>query len=143
MPTTPANLNPLEHLALSKVDLPKQVRQQIDPGDYEVDTVVRIRGSIGVGADYVQTVSAAVPWRDLFLAALAEIDPRRRRTFVGEYLRASEAGQPAEVNVEALAEEVHGLCAAILGTSERVCAGKTRAHLKVEALEAAVLEEVA
>lgn len=137
--TNVSDLTPVELFALSKID-GKKVRKMIQPGHHEISMVVRVRGTLGVGEDYVQTISPAVPWRDLFLAALSQMAPAHRRMFVEDYLRHSEEGLPAIVNRDALEAEVEDMAREIMGTTERVCNGKTRASLTVEALDAIVLE---
>ena len=137
------NLEPAELFVLCKIDNKKdraKARSQIEPGDHEIDLVVRVRGTLGVGEDYLQTVSPAVPWRDLFLAALSQMTESHRAMFVRDFMTHSDDG-PAQVNRDALAEEVETLAEQIVGTTERMCSGKTRANLVIDALQATVVEQ--
>lgn len=137
MTNTIMNLEPAELFALCKIDNKKdraKVRSQIDPGDHEIDMVVRVRGTLGVGEDYVQAFSPAVPWRDLFLAALSQMTEAHRGMFVRDFMTHSDDG-PAQVNRDALAEEVEALAQQIVGTTERMCSGKTKASLMIDALQ--------
>lgn len=55
-------LEALELLALSKFDESKKVRDAIEAGEYEVDEIVRISGSVKVGEDHEARVVASIPW---------------------------------------------------------------------------------
>lgn len=134
MTNTLIDIEPIEQLALHKIELNKATRKKIDPGSYPVDLVVHITGTIGVGEDYEQTISPAVPWRGLFLAVVSQMAPVLREAIVRDYLEKSDRG-PATVNEDALADDVTALADAIMGTSKRTCNGKTRASLNVVVLE--------
>lgn len=127
------NLEPEELFSLSKLD-GKQSRDLLKPGLYTLDFVVRAEGQLTVGEDYEQRMSPAVPWRDLFLAALTEIPARRRETFVRSYLENSVNG-PAVVRHDALGQAVQDIAAEIVGTAVQHCRGKTRlTKMNLEAL---------
>lgn len=134
MATKLTNLNPVEVLALGKIELDKKIRAEIAPGTYDVDFAVRVRGTVGVGEDYTARISAAVPWKDMLLAALSQMAPAHRRAFVRDFLAASADGEPATVNKDAILDEVEKLAEEIVGTTERVCSGKTRASLTADAV---------
>ncbi len=61
--TKPKKLAVHELLALSKFDKSKKVRADVSPGEYDIDVVVRIVGSIRVGEDYDAEVTASIPWQ--------------------------------------------------------------------------------
>lgn len=50
-------------LAVSKFNQAKAVRDDVDAGDYEIDVLVRLHGSIRVGEDHEAEVTAAIPWQ--------------------------------------------------------------------------------
>ena len=55
----------IKEIALSKFKPSKNSRDSVEPGEYEVDMTVRVKGSVRVGEDYEQVVSMSIPYRQL------------------------------------------------------------------------------
>ncbi len=124
-----AELTSLEALALSKTKIADKQRGECPTGTHEVDFLVRVRGQVTIGEDYEQTVSPAVPWRDMLLVALSQMAPAHREAFVRGFL---ESGMPADVKTDDLKDEVESLAAGILETTRKTCRGKTSAKLSLQ-----------
>ena len=123
-------INAVESLAVAKVVDAKDVREEVLPGKYDVDVVVRIKGSIKVGEDYTQNVPAAArPWALLALA-LSKLNGVTIDSLTREALGLSE---DQEKEIKAKAEES---IQSIKDTTERKCKGKVTTNLEVEKVEA-------
>lgn len=117
-------------------------RNQLSPGEYDVDVTVRVSGTIRVGEDYEKTVpNKAKPW-NIVVAALTEIN--RLRNAAGEtgidldkLVAAAESLDSDAVNkAQAKAEEA----AASLKEATRTTAkGPVTAKLDVVRLDATPL----
>ena len=75
MGTIATNLTAVQLLALAKFKPADGVREQVEPGDYDVDLILSIHGTVKVGEDYHQNIADRQPWKDLFFAALSRMDP--------------------------------------------------------------------
>lgn len=76
----------IEALAVSKA-LPSKIlreaRGDLEPGEYEVDTTVRVTGKVRVGEDYETTVpNKAKPW-NLVTTLLTELNTLREASGMG------------------------------------------------------------
>lgn len=79
-------LAPHELLSLKKVKFPKVPRDEVEPGEYEVDFLVRVQGSIRVGEDYeARQPQKANPWK-LLRVALSKLNSATVDTIVQEAL---------------------------------------------------------
>jgi hypothetical protein len=63
-----------ELLALSRYDVAKKIRDQVEPGDYDVDVEVRVHGTIRVGEDHEAEVTAAIPWQRVCAVLLDKLN---------------------------------------------------------------------
>lgn len=61
------------------------------PGEYHVDTLVRIIGSVRIGEDYQQAVTASIPWQRLFEVALSKLNNATLESIVREAVDGSES----------------------------------------------------
>ena len=62
MPALTYGLSPIEQLALSKIDLPKKVRDLAPVGkDQRVDFIVHVRGAVEVQPDYEKAPAQQIP----------------------------------------------------------------------------------
>lgn len=69
-------MKPYETLFLSKaVSASKKDREAVQPGKYEVDLTVNIRGTMTVGEDFEKTES--VPYATILAALIQEAGPRK------------------------------------------------------------------
>lgn len=126
------NLQPIEHLALSKVKLPDKVRDGLAPGAYPVDAVVRITGEVRVGEDHPQKGKLSVPWAQMLLSALAGLTTEERAEFVRVSMGTQEDYSELQIEIEDLVRS-------IAPPRTYMARGKTTAKLDVEALDKAVV----
>ena len=64
-------------IALSKVIKDKEqksARNELQPGDYEVDFLARITGSFKVGQDFEKTPTVKIPWTLVCAVALSHLN---------------------------------------------------------------------
>lgn len=96
-------LNATETVAIAKAISSKELkaaRDAMDPGVYDFDLSVSVRGSFEILPDKESAVSASIPFRELFLH-LANKTPRRT---VEKVVREVMAGE-TDAHAAALAEE--------------------------------------
>lgn len=123
-------LSPVENLALAKCDLSKKRRGEIAPGDYNVDIIVRICGTVKVGEDY--EARETVPWKDLLLTILSNMDSEKAWDRIQVAKNMIGAGlKPDDRIAEATAAD--------FGLTTKACKGKTTAKLEVEALQGVIV----
>lgn len=78
--------------------------------------------SVRKGADYVQAVNAAIPWRGIALSLLSEVAPNHRIKKVRDTIEGINNGVTMYDETES--EEVEDSLHAILKTVNRACKGK-------------------
>lgn len=81
-------LTNLETLAVAKCvksTALKQARDGVEPGKYEVNSLVRISGEVRVGEDYEAKKTAAMPQKKMLLAAL-KLNGVSVKKFMREYI---------------------------------------------------------
>jgi len=76
----------------------KEARKELKPGNYEIDTFVRVFGSLTVGEDFEQNKTASMPQTKMLLAALM-LNGTSIKAFVRRYLD-GEFKIPAEKEAE-------------------------------------------
>lgn len=124
------HMTAVELAALGKFKLNSADRSLIEPGTYDVDTVLSIHGTITVGHDYTQKRTSSMPWQDLFFAALSRMShPIDREALV----RVVESGGLLTV-MGGNAEEIHGYEERLLKKTERTCKGRVTATLTAEGI---------
>lgn len=85
-------MTPIELLALTRllVSQKNEIRDQVSPGEYNVDFNVHVRGNIKVEADVVRRATVNVPWTEAYalfrLVALQGLDELIARVDGGEVL---------------------------------------------------------
>lgn len=90
-----------ETIAVSKAvasKAEKAARSELEPGEYMIDALVRIFGTVKVGEDYEQNKTAAMPQTKMLLAALM-LNGTSVKAFVRRYLD-GEFQVPAEKEAE-------------------------------------------
>lgn len=122
-----ANLNPVELLALSKFDLSKDVREDVAPGDYKVDEVVRVRGSIKVGNDHEANIAARVPWQKLVAVLLDKVNGATIESVVAEALAADLDADDVKARAEAA-------IATLVDSTRSIRKGAVKVNLIVESV---------
>jgi len=117
-------MEPIQALAFSKFSLGK-ARDAVGPGEYDVNVLVRVKGSVKVGNDYGQRmVATANPWK-LLGVALSKLNG----VSVDSIVREAEANG---LNDEAIKAQAAVAIAAVKGPTEKTCKGKVTAKLTFE-----------
>lgn len=94
------NLSPEQLHALAVAGKPAaKVRDQLQPGDYQIDALVRIKGQLQVGHPQPCSSSSSVPAPLLLAAVLSQFGPRKRIAIVDQIL-ATIAADAGAVNVD-------------------------------------------
>jgi hypothetical protein len=76
----------------------KSAKAAIRAGDHAVDVVVRVRGTLSKGKDYEQRVTAAMPMKDMLIAAV-KLNGISMEKFMEQYLD-SAAGLTTDITDE-------------------------------------------
>ena len=128
--------SPAALLALSKVELPKEVATgfEPEPGNYEVDLVVRISGTISVGKPFERANTASVPWMQLALLAMSKLNGATIEGLVEETLAAMDSGIPIDASNE-IAQRAKAAVEKLKVATVQTVRGQTRATLFVEECE--------
>lgn len=106
-------------LALAKAfDEPKN---RPTPGEYRVDTLVRIVGTVKVGEDYEQTVTASIPWQRLFEVALSKLNGVTIESIVRDALDSKESPE--------IKEAVQNAVSKLKAGAIRECKGKVTTNI--------------
>ena len=132
-------------LALSKV-LPaaflKTSRDEVSPGTYEVDFLVRVFGSLKIGEDYEQSITSKVKPLDLWLATLDLLAPHITAALLRRISERAVSGNAGETirqdaTLKAGTEEALAL---VRSMTVSACKGKITTKLHCEAVEATVYD---
>jgi hypothetical protein len=110
-------------LALSKYE-DKKARGKVKAGEYDIDALVRIVGSMVVREDYTQSISAAVPWQKLACVLFSKLNGVTLESVLREAL-------DADLDTEAMTNAAKVAVAKIVERTTQPCKG--RVELKVEA----------
>lgn len=121
--------SPLNLIALSKAIDKKDIdasRDQLEPGSYTIDAVVRIAGTLTIGNDYEQHIVArADPWK-LLAVALSKLN----RATIDSLVKAAENLSDDEASkIKHHADES---IKKIKNATKKVCKGKVTPRLAVE-----------
>jgi len=118
----------------------KAARDGVEPGAYDVDLLVRVRGGIKVGEDYEQSLTQKVKPVDLWLATLdllAEHVTESLIRRIAERAASGDAGRSIrrEENLKAATESALAL---VREVTRSTCKGKVTTALTAETVEADV-----
>jgi len=116
----------LNALALSKFSLSKKTRAAVKPGEYEVDELVRVLGTIRVGEDYDQDIVAKIPWITLLGVALSKLNGVSIKSLVREAFAAK------GIDEEKIKSEAQAAIDAIKKLGKTPCKGKVTASLSFD-----------
>lgn len=119
-------LEPIQQLVLSKMTLPRKVRDQITPGEYEGALDVRLRYGFTVGEDYHSPVNA--PWMKLLCVAFSKLNVDTQNSIIRTVLDDDIDDMVAEIS-KSVKERVASL------RPERECKGKVTGKVFVTACE--------
>lgn len=123
MELTDIHILALSRLFDSRCKQSKEARQEIEPGEYDIDMTVRVQGSLSVGEDYSQEIVAkADPW-----ALLAVALDKLNGTTVEALVR--DSGEIAKAEVVKVKEQTKAAMEALKGRTETDCKGKVQASL--------------
>ena len=67
-----------------------EARKGLTLGDHEVNCLVRVQGSIRVGADITKTVPARIDWTGIACLALSKLNGVTMESIVQEYLNSDD-----------------------------------------------------
>lgn len=139
-----SNLSPTQELVLSKFDIAKATRAQIQPGDYAEHFYVRVDGAVKVGKDYESEVAQSVPWQQLCGYLLTKVNGQTRDKLVREFAEAWKAtGGEVEVQDGQVSGEAEAAIKAILGSTKKTCSGKVTGTCVVQVVTVEQLEVAA
>lgn len=113
-------------LALSKFDKAKTVRDDVEPGDYEIDVLVRLHGSIRVGEDHDAEVTASIPWQRVAAVLFDKLNGVTVESVLSEALGDVD---DSEIKAEAVAA-----MRALKGSTLKTCKGKVTTKLAIDEL---------
>lgn len=116
-------LNAVDALAASKFKLPKDARNQVQPGEYPINMTVQVVGSIKVGEDYTGKVTAALPMQKLFMAVASNLSTER----LEQILRNIDKIDDKEV--EEFSARIQGVWEKLAETTTKPCKGKVTSDL--------------
>ena len=85
----------------------KAASKELEPGQYDVDLIVRVLGSFTKGQDFEQNLTAKVNWQLAFALALSKVNKETRAKIVDTVIAAMANGKDSDEN-NALAEQVKG-----------------------------------
>jgi len=106
-----------------------EAREAIAPGQYRVETTVRISATCSVGEDFRRRQTQTVPWQELFALALSKLNGVTAESLVREFMT---AGAPATAEIK---QQVTEAIEAIRGTTWEEQRGMVRlTDLEVEVL---------
>lgn len=114
----------------------KTARDEVKPGEYLVDQTVRIRGTLTVGEDYDQRITAAIPVWELLALALSKLNGVTVNALVHEHTTLSQDGADpgAAERLEAVKASAREAVDKIKGTSLQRCKGKVTTALTAEVI---------
>ena len=125
-------IDPKNMLAILKYKVEETVfADAVDPGEYAIDFVCRIRGTMRKGADHTARISAAVPWQQLFAVAMSKLNGVTVESIVEEALKGN--GRIAALAADAK-ERAQAAVDQLVGETERTVRGAVRVALEVEEL---------
>ena len=129
-------LTAIETLALSKATTTKgakEARAEIKAGEYTVNKMIRLRGTVKVGEDYEQNKTASMPQQKMLIAAL-KLNGVSIKAFMRQYLDgAYEVAKEDEAELKMIWDE---LADNFVDTFD----GKVTTKLEVEGVEDVEME---
>ncbi len=115
-----------ELLALSKYNRSSKVREDVEPGEYDIDVIVRLHGTMKVGADYESEVQS-IPWKKVAAILFDKMDGVGIEGVISEALGA--------VDDSRIGEAASAAMSALGSSTRKVCSGKVTHRLVAEAIE--------
>lgn len=110
---------------------------------FPVDSLVRIRGTVEVGADQEKRVAAKVPWQKLCAVLLDRVRQLGGPVEVGDVLSVVMQGNgKLEAAAEELGEAATAAMAALLGSTTQLVRGPVKVHVTVEEVSLPTSERV-
>lgn len=100
------------------------------PGEYSVDTVVRVRGTLRKGEDYTQNiVQKACPWT-LLTMALSHVNKETREHILSEGIAA--IVEDREIDTTEIKGSVERAMQKLAKKTQTVCSGKVTSDLTID-----------
>jgi hypothetical protein len=107
----------------------KGARKGVEPGSYNVDQLVRIKGEVRIGEDHEAMVAASAPWRDIAISLLGKVNSAVRAKTLREILEAGEPCDAAELKAE-----VEDAVREVMGTTVKTVSGRMTGSVEMEVL---------
>lgn len=113
-------------LAVSKFTKAKAVRDDVEPGDYEIDVLVRLHGSIRVGEDHEAEVTAEIPWQRVAAVLFDKLNGVTIESVLSEAL--------GDVDLDGIKAEAVAAMRALKGSTLQTVKGKVTQKLAIDEL---------
>lgn len=121
-------MRPIEAIALGAIKAGAKQRDQVSPGEYELDFIVRVQGELAISEDVEAIVSTAIPWQRVAAVALDKLNGVTLESVLREALE-------GEVDEDAIGSRAAEAMETLKGTTRRTRKGAVRAKLVAEVVE--------
>jgi len=121
----------LTALAVSKYSQPKGNRELIAPGEYDVDEVVRIVGTVKVGEDYDQNIVADLPMKKLVMALASQVSQVR----LAKMLSPEALEKISDKEADEFSKRIQTEWQKLADSTEKTCKGKVTSKLVVTSVD--------
>lgn len=122
-------LDPIVGLVFEKGEQLGKFRDLVAPGEYEVDTTVRIRGKVTVAEDTEKRVPLAVPWQKVCAVLLSKLNGVTVEAVLAEALR-------SEFDVEGVTTRAQAAIEKLVESTKRPTRGAVRSRILIEEVAA-------
>ena len=124
------DLDPIQRLALSKIDCPPEVRTLVDPGSYNGKATFSVAWGLNVGNDYEQNVVQKAPVWGLLHLALSKLNGTTLESLLKEYM--SNGSKITKDQEKAMKDKAKEVIVKIKGKTKTVCFGKVTATITID-----------
>jgi hypothetical protein len=116
-------------LALTKFK-DENARDEVEPGNYAIDSLVRIHGGMTVGKDHEAKQANKIPWIQAFAVALSMLNGVSAEAI---FKRA----MANELDEKPITEQAQAIIDSLVGTTKQPRKGRVSVSVEVEAIELA------
>ena len=131
------NLTAIQQAAINKVvsaEAYKTANGEIQPGEYPIELLVKITGTLKKGEKYSQPIHWSVDWCGLFAVALSKLNGVTVESVVREFCATE------EVDTAAIKTQAEEAVNTVKGTSMQECNGKLSGKVFAEIVDTAKVE---
>lgn len=142
-------MNETELVAIGKAVKSKALTaasKKVDPGEYNVDIMVRVLGSFRKGEDYETTQTNTINWGLAFALALSKVNKETRAKIVETVLAAHGNGKESDEHkamVGQIKDEIQPRLDEIKGKAKITATGKITTDLTTEVMGAGKIVKTA